>query len=127
MKRKIFPLNLVMCLLLVAGGVPGGIAQASGTPALPILFGAYTSQSLQASVGELTAMNTWLTGNGASGVTFAGDFVSITFNPSWNAGAELNATWNAGFVPFINLMPSSSWEGSYYKTNCDTAAGLLRY
>jgi len=104
--------------------VPERPAQASGTPSLPILFGSYTTLDLQSSISELTAMNSWLTGNGASGVTFAGDFMSITFNPNWNVNAELNAAWDAGFVPFVNLTPSASWEGSYYKSNCDTAADI---
>jgi len=127
MKRHIFILNiLLICLLLVMSSVPSNPVQASGTPSLPILFGAYTSQSLQVSVGELTAMNNWLTGNGASGVTFAGDFVSITFNPVWNVPHELDAAWSAGFVPFVNLMPSESWEAAYgyYKSNCDAAADI---
>lgn len=122
MKKHIFILNiLLICLLLILSVVPDKPAQASGTPSLPILFGAYPGGPLQTSAGELTAMNTWLTGNGASGVTFAGTFVTLTFNPSWNVGAELGGAWNAGFIPFVNLMPSEGWEGSYYKPNCDTA------
>jgi len=98
--------------------------KATGTPDLPVLFGAYTSSNLQTTVGELTAMNNWLTNNGASGVTFAGDFISITFKPSFNLDAELEAAWNNGFMPFFNLMPSDPWEGSYYSANCDTAADI---
>ncbi len=99
---------------------------ATGTPSLPVLFGAYTSGSLQATAGELTDMNTWLTSNGASGVTFAGDFISITFKPSFNVDAELEAAWSRGFMPFFNLMPSDSWESAYgyYSSNCDTAADI---
>ncbi len=115
---------LFIVLLLVISMLPAGSAQASGTPALPILFGAYASGDLQSTVSEITAMNNWLTGNGASGVTFAGDFVGLTFNPATNVPNELNAAWNAGFVPFVNLMPSDSWEGAYYDPNCDTAADI---
>jgi hypothetical protein len=98
--------------------------QASGTPGLPLMFGAYTSVDLQTSVNELTSMDNWLTGNGASGVTFAGDFLSITWNPGWNVEHELEAAWNNGFVPFINLMPSESWENIYFSANCDTTADI---
>lgn len=99
--------------------------QKAGTPSLPILFGVYPSLNLQSSISELTNMNNWLTSNGASGVTFAGDFISITFNPGWNVEHELDAAWNNGFVPFFNLMPSESWEGQqYYKPNCDTTAEI---
>lgn len=105
----------------------GNVSAAFGSPravivdALKILFGTYTSLDLQSSIGEVPAMNNWLTSNGASGVTFAGDFMGITFNPAWNVPNELDAAWNAGFMPFVNLMPSDPWEGVYYDENCETA------
>jgi len=128
MKRiKLLPNIIFMLLLLIVGTLPAGSAQASGTPSLPILFGAYTSLelgSLTGGVNELVAMNSWLTGNGASGVTFAGDFMSITLNPAYNVPHELDAAWGAGFVPFVNLMPSASGEVAYYDANCVTAAQI---
>jgi hypothetical protein len=71
-------------------------------------------------------MNSWLVGHGASGVTIAGDFVSITFNPIYNLPADLNGAWNAGFVPFVNLSPSATWESTYgyYDAGCATAAAI---
>lgn len=48
---------LFIVLLLVISMLPAGSAQASGTPALPILFGAYASGDLQSTVSEITAMN----------------------------------------------------------------------
>ncbi|PKN92527.1 MAG: hypothetical protein CVU44_15450 [Chloroflexi bacterium HGW-Chloroflexi-6] len=111
--------------LFPAAGNPVSAAPAqAGTPGLPILFGAYPSLDLQSSIGELAGMNTWLVNNGASGVTFAGDFMTLTFNPTWNVPHELNAAWDNGFVPFVNLMPSESWEGSYYVPNCATASTI---
>jgi hypothetical protein len=99
-------------------------APLAGTPSLPILFGVFTSSDLQSSANELTSMNNWLTSNGASGVTIAGDFLSITLNPGWNVGHELEAAWSKGFMPFFYLNPSATWEGPYYSANCDTAADI---
>ena len=125
MKRIVISSNILIALLLALTSIlPMGSAGASGTANLPILFGAYTSLDLQSSVGELTSMNTWLTNNGASGVTFAGDFMSITYNPNWNVPHELDAAWDAGFTPFVNLMPSETWESSYYDSNCDTTGDI---
>ena len=93
---------------------------------LKVLFGSYSSLDLQSSISEIVATDNWLTSNGASGVTFAGDFMSLTFNPAWNVHTELDAAWDAGFMPFVNLMPSETWETSqgYYDSNCDTAADI---
>ncbi len=125
MRKNIFSFIVLMALLLSL--FPAGAQaapQAAGTPSLPILFGVYPSDSLQSTIGEITAMNTWLTSNSASGVTFAGDFMSLTLNPAWNVPNELNAAWNNGFVPYVNLMPSESWEGGYYDANCDTTVEI---
>lgn len=116
-------------LALVLTGVAllaGSGARAADTTALPLMFGAYARSSLQASGGELTAMNAWLTANGGSGVALAGDFMSLTFNPVWNVPTELNAAWNAGLVPFVNLSLGESWEAAYgyYDANCATAAPI---
>jgi len=125
MKKTIILSNvLIVLVFLLTSALPQRRASASGTATLPILFGAYASADLQSAVGELTAMNSWLTKNGANGVTFAGDFMSITFNPKWNVPHELDAAWDAGFMPFVNLTPSESWEGSYYDSKCDTTSDI---
>lgn len=116
-------------VIVLALSFHGSLTHAAGTPALPLMFGAFTSASLQQptqGVAELTAMNNWLAANGASGVTLAGDFMSLTLNPAWNVPAELNAAWSAGFIPFVNLMLSESWESAYgtYDPNCATAANI---
>lgn len=128
MKRfaTILILTLVLTgLLLPAAPPPAAAAPApAGTPGLPVLFGAYTSEHLDASVQELVEMNNWLTGNGASGVTFAGNFMSITFNPAANVAREMDAAWDNGFVPFVNLQSSDHGEGAYYDSNCKYAASI---
>lgn len=127
MKKLIIILLVIMVVLVSTTSVqaqPVPAQQNSGSPSLPILFGSYTSSNLQDSVGEISDMEDWLVSNGASGVTFAGDFISITLNPFWNVPHELDAAWSNGFVPFVNLMSSSSWEGSYYDADCVTAASI---
>ncbi len=126
MKKLTVFLDLCLVLLLMVGsGLPRQTAAASGSPSLPILFGAYTKGDLRNYVSELTKMNNWLTSNGASGVTFAGDFVDITYNTTANVPSQLEAAWEAGFVPFINMMGSQSWEGpDYYDPNCETTGQI---
>ena len=124
--RKI-SINILLLLALLVSLSPNtaqAAPQPAGTTKLPILFGSYASGDLQTTIGEVTAMHNWLTKNGASGVTFAGDFMSMTLNPNWNVPHELDAAWDAGFVPFVNLMPSESWEGTYYNKNCVTSAQI---
>jgi hypothetical protein len=123
MKKAVFTLLLVLALM--GNSIPVGAApQRAGSASLPILFGAYATADLQTAIGEITSMHNWLTSNGSSGVTFAGDFMSITLNPFWNVPHELDAAWNNGFVPFVNLFPSSSGEGAYYDPGCVTAAQI---
>ncbi|MDW7983688.1 MAG: hypothetical protein RMK16_03235, partial [Acidobacteriota bacterium] len=93
--------------------IAGGLSQ-------PILLGVYTTTNLQTSISELINMENWLLAQGAHGVTLAGDFMSITFNPGWNVPAEMEAAWSHGFVPFVNILASSPWEGSWYRPECDT-------
>lgn len=124
MKRKtLFPRIFLTLFLIVVSAAALQPAQASGTPSLPIMLGSYPSNSFYNNIGELTSLNNWLTSNGASGLTFAANFMTITANPDFK-GEELNAAWNAGFVPFVNLMASESWEGLYYDIDCTTTAKI---
>lgn len=118
----IFLLSLFAIRVNPTGGAPAS----AGTEYFPILFGAYPNGDLQTKVSELSAMDSWLTSQGANGVTFAADFMSITFNPGWNVEHELEAAWSNDFMPFINLMPSSSWEDSYYQEDCDTSEDIAQ-
>ncbi len=98
----------------------------AGTEETPVLFGAYPGGQLQTSIDRLNTMNDWLVSQGASGVTFFGDFMSITFNPSGNVEARLEAAWSNNFMPFVNLNPSASWEGSYYQEDCDSSEDIAQ-
>ncbi len=113
-------ISLLFVLVSIATTQP---AQAGGTPTLPIMLGAYPTGSFFSTVGELVNLNNWLISHGASGLTFAGTFMTLTANYNFK-GAELDAAWNAGFVPFINLMPSETWEGSFYDPDCTTTAKI---
>ena len=98
------------------------VAEAQGT--LPVMLGVYTGSDMQTTIDQIVEMSQWLENNEASGVTFAGDFISLTFNPRWNVPHELDAIVSNGFVPFVNLMPSESWEGDYYVQDCATVANI---
>ena len=51
----------------------------------------------------LQEVDAWLAPTGKR-FAIAGDFMDPEFpNPDWNVPAELNAAWNAGYVPFVNL------------------------
>jgi hypothetical protein len=125
MKRStLFPRVIMALFLIVVSATVIQPAQASGTASLPILLGAYAESSLHDGTANLVSLNNWLTGNGASGLTFAANFMNITVLPSYNVPAELGTAWNAGFVPFVNLMGSETWEGASYDVGCTTTAKI---
>ncbi len=143
MKKLASAINIFFVLLFaIVTSVPQKAVYATGTTSLPLLFGAYPDGILQDATSgavQLTSLNNWLTSQNAAGVTFAGDFLSITLNPNWNVPAELESAWYgrrvvpmdppptdtpAGFVPFINLMPSDVSEGIYYDPHCVTASDI---
>src|SRR5262245_35752204 len=71
-----------------------------------VLLGVYPGGALQTEIDTLQEIDGWLASTGRR-VAIAGDFMDLEFsNPSWNVPAELNAAWNAGYVPFVNLMSS---------------------
>jgi hypothetical protein len=98
-----------------------GQVPVAGRLSHPVMLGVYLSTNLQTAIGELVDMQNWLFSHGASGVTLAGDFMSLTFNPAWNVEHELEAAWVHGFVPFVNLLASDPGEGPWYRPECDTA------
>jgi hypothetical protein len=73
----------------------------------PVLIGLYTSGSLQETASELDSINQWLSTTGQR-VTIAGTFMDIEWpNPEYNVPAELEAAWNQGAIPFVNLIIGS--------------------
>jgi hypothetical protein len=82
----------------------------SGQPTLaltvepPVLLGLYTSGSLQETATEIESINAWLSSVGQR-VTIAGTFMDIEWpNPEYNVPAELDAAWDQGAMPFVNLI-----------------------
>ncbi|MBN1267053.1 MAG: hypothetical protein JXA25_16295 [Anaerolineales bacterium] len=72
---------------------------------LPVLLGVYPSDALQVTYWELENMDLWLNEEGVQArISLAGTYMDIEFhNPEYNVPAELNAAWNAGYTPFVNL------------------------
>ena len=119
---------LLFVILIGLALVSSSAAAASSS----VMVGIYPSHDLQSDIDELTKMDAWLAGNPnfASKLTIAGDFISITFNnnpyPAWNnVIPELDAAWDNGYIPFVNLMPSKPSEGQFYDTNCDQAIDIV--
>lgn len=70
----------------------------------PVLIGLYTSGSLQETASEIESINQWLSPIDQR-VMIAGTFMDIEWpNPEYNVPAELNAAWDQGAIPFINLI-----------------------
>lgn len=126
--------NRALAKVMTVGlSMVASLALASGTPSLPLIFGTYSVESLYLAAGsEIMGMNNWLVGNGASGVSIAGTFATVTFNPPWTMGPDLEAAWSKGYVPFVNFMLSQPWESCpsceppyyYYDADCATAAPI---
>lgn len=88
---------LVLLLALVLLALPG--SQASSEGSLPVLVGAYPTAELYQTVGHLNALDNYL---GKPTIAIAGTFLNIE-SPNWLIIEELNAAWDNGYVPFINL------------------------
>jgi len=83
-------------------GVPEAFADLDEPP---VLLGLYTSASLQVTNWEIENFDQWLLENGINKrVTLAGTYLDIEYlNPDWNVHQELNAAWDLGYTPFLNL------------------------
>jgi hypothetical protein len=78
-----------------------------------MLLGIYTSASLQVSASEIGRVNAWLKHSGLKEkVAIAGTFMDIEFpNPEWNIPHDLDAAWDQGAVPFVNLAVGTAGFG----------------
>jgi len=115
-RRKWAFLLLPWVLGLAGAGFPAGAQSVEP----PVLLGIYPSGSLQAQIAEIEAIDTW-TGQGHS---IAGTFMDLEFpNPAWNVPADLNAAWNAGYTPFVNLMVG--YQTSPTRTTAYVASGAI--
>lgn len=98
-QRRLFP--LLMLVLLILTLLPGSTAAGEG--ALPVLVGIYPKGPLSSAVNEINSLDNYIRNNtGPHAVSIAGTFVDIE-SQDWFILGELNAAWDNGYVPFINL------------------------
>jgi len=90
-----------------------------------VFLGMYTSASLQVTADEIGQVDAWLSANGISTqVAIAGTFMDIEFpNPDWNIPHDLDAAWDQGAVPFVNLAVGTAGLGP--RSAHDVASGAL--
>ena len=90
-----------------------------------VFLGMYTSASLQVTAHEIGQVDAWLNTNGISTqVAIAGTFMDFEFpNPDWNIPHDLDAAWEQGAVPFVNLAVGTAGLGP--RSAQDVADGTL--
>ena len=90
-----------------------------------VVIGMYTSASLQVTAPEIGRVNAWLNDNGLEEqVAIAGTFMDIEFpNPDWNIPHDLDAAWEQGAVPFVNLAVGTAGLGP--RSAYDVASGAM--
>ena len=71
----------------------------------PVLLGLYTSESLQVTSWEIENFDEWMQDEGLdNGISIAGTYMDFEFhNPEFNVHKELDAAWDLGYTPFVNL------------------------
>jgi hypothetical protein len=90
-----------------------------------VVIGMYTSASLQVTAPEIGRVNAWLNDNGLEEqVAIAGTFMDIEFpNPDWNIPHDLDAAWDQGALPFVNLAVGTAGLGP--RSAYDVASGAI--
>ncbi|NIM94919.1 MAG: hypothetical protein GTO18_14555 [Anaerolineales bacterium] len=90
-----------------------------------VLLGMYTSASLQVTAHEIAQIDGWLVANNLdTRVAIAGTFMDVEFpNPDWNVWADLNAAWDQGAIPFVNLAVGTTDNGP--RSASDVADGVI--
>lgn len=88
-------------------------------------LGMYTSSALQITAPEIGEVDDWLSVNGLNTrVSLAGTFMDIEFpNPDWNIPHDLDAAWDQGAVPFVNLAVGTAGFGP--RSAAEVAGGDL--
>jgi hypothetical protein len=94
----------ILPLLLVLAFMFSSQPSLALTTEPPVLLGLYTSGSLQETASEIESINEWLNPIDQR-VTIAGTFMDIEWpNPEYNVPTELDAAWDQGTIPFVNLI-----------------------
>ncbi len=97
MFRKILLMISLLGMVIIPVGVD--VSPAQGASGLPVLVGLYPSMELYRTVDEINDLDTYL---GGDKISIAATFLGIE-SEDWLINAELNASWNNGYVPFVNL------------------------
>jgi hypothetical protein len=95
MRKKLAILVLLIAVLF--SSLPA--SSVAGEGSLPILVGMYPSAEIYMTVNEINTLQTYF---GKPTVSIAGTFLDLE-SPYWLIVAELNTSWDNGYVPFINL------------------------
>ena len=90
-----------------------------------VMLGMYPSSNLQTTAGEIGQINGWLQENQLrTRVAIAGTFMDIEFpNGEWNIPHDLQAGWEQGALPFVNLAVGTTEFGP--RSAADVANGLI--
>ncbi len=101
MFRKILIGISLLGLVLIPSGMDVSTAQSASSQ--QVMLGFYPSLELYRTIGELNDLDTYLGGNKISiAATFLGLESPDNFG-DWIVSEELNASWDNGYVPFVNL------------------------
>src|SRR5687767_6003886 len=90
---------LALILVLALGAVPGAVPAGAEPGAL---LGIYPQTGLQSpgAIDSIAEIDTWLAPTGRR-ISIAGTWMDI--EAPWDVPGELDAAWDRGYVPFVNL------------------------
>jgi len=114
-------LGRIFVLILIFSLLPGNRASSAPATELPILVGIYPTAELYNTVNEILNLDTWL---GTPTISIAGTFIDLE-SPEWFIRAELNASWDAGYIPFVNLGAGTSWPNPVARSASQIANGVI--
>lgn len=93
--------SILILALFISSFFPNLIARGEGS--LPVLVGIYPTDALHLSISEINTLDDFLrNGSGPHVISIAGTFLDLESESSY-ISSELDAAWNNGYVPFINL------------------------
>jgi len=116
--------SLIETLTATPTSSPTRTSSGSGRSS-PLLLGMYTSTALQSSAMEIRDLDRWIAGNGLSqSIAIAGTFMDFEFpNPEWNVIHDLDAAWELGYAPFVNIAVGTTGNG--LRSAYDVASGAI--
>jgi hypothetical protein len=114
-------IQLAILLALISSTATVNVQPVSAQPTEPpVLLGIYPSGNLQTKVSQIQAIDTW----SGKHHSIAATFVDLEFpNPDYNVPADLDAAWNAGYTPYVNLLVG--YNSSPTRTASYVASGAI--